>query len=417
MQHVCIHDDADTLVEAIVHCPGLEAHSYSSTNFDQVFFLRARLGKQAFDYDRALTEHRSFTQALEREGVSLISTEQLLTEALETSETAKNEFIERFLVTCGSKGDELLTAVEGVLRQQATGGDLASTAIKGITCCEAHLPNDKSEPLAGALGTAFDPDARLAGPMNTMYFTRDPATVIGGGIALCNMYWHDRARESLLYRTIFEHHPRFIGTPIWYQETSSYHIEGGNILNIGDGVVAVGISERTEPAAVDHLAAKLLCNPNQSGTKEVIAIPLPAPDGHRLHLDAFMTKVDHETFLIDPALLDVIDTYRLHLGPNCSISMRHEDGVGNALRHVHGGPMSFITCGGNTPSAAEHEAARNAPSVLCLAPGRVLACEGNPLTNDALCKAGIEVVPISLDELTYGFGGPCSLCLPLRRMA
>ena len=45
---------------------------------------------------------------------------------------------------------------------------------------------------------------------------------------------------------------------IWLRERSSYHIEGGDVANLGQGSMMVGISDRTEAAAIDSLARELL---------------------------------------------------------------------------------------------------------------------------------------------------------------
>ena len=93
-----------------------------------------------------------------------------------------------------------------------------------------------------------------------------------------------------------------------------------------------------------------------------------------------------------------------------------EKGVKEALATALGIPkLRFIPCGGSNPNLAEKECANNAASVLCLRPGKVCVYEENQATNAALDQAGIDLVSISIHELTNGFGGPNCLCLPLRR--
>ncbi len=417
MPHISAYDDAGKLRSVLIHRPGLEAVTSSIASFEQIFFIRARLGRHGFDFEKALDEHIRFLSMLQREGVEALEVEQLLAEALDDSTTVRREFIESYLAGCGTRGEELLYPVREFLESLDNGLELAAAAIRGIRCSDVGLPDREHEPLTHALGTEFDVDAILAGPMNTMYFTRDPAVVMGNKILLSSMYWPDRAREALLYRTIFVHHPKFRGAELLHTDGSSYHIEGGNVLNLGNGIIAIGISERTEPAAVDRLSSLLFNAENDDWARKVLAIALPAESvGHRVHLDAYMTKVDRDAFLVDPVLETAFNAYIIERDKGAKLALTHVDNLQKTLCQLLDTAVRLIPCGGQKAGPANQEALNNAASVLCLEPGRVCACDGNPLTRSALERAGIDVIAIGIDELTYGFGGPCSLCMPLERI-
>ena len=44
----------------------------------------------------------------------------------------------------------------------------------------------------------------------------------------------------------------------YYDRYLPYHIEGGDVLNLNEHVLAVGISQRTEAGAIDELAKNIL---------------------------------------------------------------------------------------------------------------------------------------------------------------
>ena len=78
-------------------------------------------------------------------------------------------------------------------------------------------------------------------------------------------------------------------------------------------------------------------------------------------------------------------------------------------------PIKVIDCGGGNQTAYERERRNNATSILALSPGKLCVYEENVWTNEALEKAGMELFPLSIDELTKGYGGTNCLCLPLWR--
>ena len=73
------------------------------------------------------------------------------------------------------------------------------------------------------------------------------------------MYSVTRNRETIFAEYIFTHHPDFKDVPQYYSRYSAFHIEGGDILNINEHVLAIGISQRTEPDAIDEIAHNIFC--------------------------------------------------------------------------------------------------------------------------------------------------------------
>ena len=68
---------------------------------------------------------------------------------------------------------------------------------------------------------------------------------------------HARQRESALTGAIYRHHPRFAGTPLLYGGSrEEAWFEGGDVLVMAPGVVAVGVGQRTTPAGVEAFALR-----------------------------------------------------------------------------------------------------------------------------------------------------------------
>ena len=239
--------------------------------------------------------------------------------------------------------------------------------------------------------------------------------MIGGGISLNHMYWHDRNREVDLLQTVAEHHPCFADTPQWFGHDSSFHLEGGDIVNLSGHAVAIGLSSRTESLAIDRLSQGLLWG-DWSSVTDVYVIEVPQ-SGNRLHLDAYLSPIDGDTFVVDPLLAREPRVYRLRRARRRG-GVRIEpcsEGLARILEAATGGgPVRLIDFGdGGGPMAFEY--GNGAAGILPLAPGNLCVCAENLAANEALVDAGMTVHPVSIQEMTVGFGGPNSLCLPLVR--
>ena len=312
------------LKKALLHCPGSETRNYPDGQFNQVFTLRP--SSSSFDLEKALKEHHAYSTMLEREGVEILYLENLLTEALDATDQARRSFIDSFIRECGACGIELESAIRDYLEHIEGSRALAQAAVNGIRYSQVFdtgvstsmrlmrflgiLDTDKEIfSLAKLTGDAYSPDDLLVSPLNTMWFTRDPASVIGEGVTLNHMYWPERNREVIAYKTIFTYHPDFREAPQFFKHESTYHFEGGDLHNLTCENVAVGISQRTEPAAIDTLANNLLWDEN-SAIESVWAIQVPYDD-LCIHLDTYFARVGYETFLVDRELLDQARVYRI----------------------------------------------------------------------------------------------------------
>ncbi len=414
MSSINIRSDIGKLKSVLVHRPGHETQNYLAGEFAQVFSLRP--WSNSFDTDKAQHEHDRFTAMLKTQGVECLYLETILREALDADPQARVHLIDNFLAESGATGDEL----QGPMRELLEGAStetLVRLVLDGMRVGEVLPIVPAGLSLASATGEAFDEHMLLANPLNTIFFTRDPVTAVGNGVLLNHMYWPERNREVLLYEIIFTYHPRFRDTPKWFKHTSSYHIEGGDVLNLSNDALLIGLSQRTEAAAIDTLARNLLWSEGTSTITSLYAVEVPST-GTRLHLDTYLNRIDYDAFIVDPHILNATHLYRITKGRRAgdihvrALEMSLPSMLAQAL---HLPDVTCITCTGGNTQMQERELENNACAVLCLAPGRLCTFEENMQTNSLLEKAGMELLPLRAEELTAGYGGANCLCLPLWR--
>lgn len=415
MAYLNVQSEIGPLKRALVHKPGQETQRYPHGDFLQAFHLRPTYS--GFDLEKAQREHDDLVRVLRDHEVEVVELTDLVTEVIASSQEAKDSLVDTYLKDCRIEGEEFSGAARQYFEEASTSEQLTQRLFEGIRYGDTWLANPEQFPLATSAGWAFDPDTYLTGPLNTSFFVRDPMNVIGGGVTLNHMYWHDRNREVDLFEAITEHHPAFQGSPRWFDHNCSFHMEGGDLINIDEHTLAVGLSERTEAAAIDVLCQRLI--PADCGTpvRSVYVFEVPQI-GNRLHLDTYLARIDHDTFIVDPALAHASSVYRVTQSPS-GTGLKVE-ALASSLPHILEemagiSGIRLIQLDENPSSRIETEYANGAMGMLCLSPGNLCVCEENVLVNDVLDRVGMTLHPVSIQEMTVGFGGPASLCLPLHR--
>lgn len=256
-------------------------------------------------------------------------------------------------------------------------------------------------------------------PLPNLYFTRDPAAVIGNGIMINRMNQPARRSESMFMEYIVKHHPRFSkeNIPIWLGRHEPFSIEGGDTLMLSSHIVAVGISERTAPHAIENLAKQLF--KRSKNIKKVLAIEIKKTRAF-MHLDTVFTMVDREIFTIHPAILGEkkqLNVYILEAGddPN-HLQITHQTDLEQALKEALSlSEILMLPCGGGDVVAAAREQWNDGSNTLAIAPGTVITYDRNYLSNDLMRQNGINVIEIPGSELVRGRGGPRCMSMPLYR--
>jgi arginine deiminase len=93
-------------------------------------------------------------------------------------------------------------------------------------------------------------------PLPNLLFTRDSSVWVGDEVAVTSLAMPARHRESTITGAVYTHHPRFAGVEQLYGARLE-HLEGGDVLLLAEGVVAVGVGERTTPGGAERLARRV----------------------------------------------------------------------------------------------------------------------------------------------------------------
>lgn len=407
-----VHNEIGRLQRVLVHRPGRELLNLMPRDlnrllFDDIPFLEV-----------AREEHDQFVELLRAEGAQVVYLEDLCAEALDAA-GSRGEFTDAWLDESGLKGGRVRAAVHEYLDALPTTRALVDRCIAGLRKNELDLSGHAGTTLASIVGYDRDTETDLLiEPMPNAYFTRDPFAVVGRGVALNHMYSKTRRRETLLGRFVFRDHPDYRDAPLWYRRDATYHMEGGDILNLGPRTLAIGISQRTEAAAIDDLAQHMLWALAEHCEIEAIyAFNIPVSRAF-MHLDTVFTQIDVDKFTVHPAILGNLQVFRLTRGVRRGEVRIEEmnDHLERVLAHALGlDCVTLIRCGGGDPVAAAREQWNDGSNTLAVAPGRICVYQRNTVTNEALYRGGLELIEVPSAELSRGRGGPRCMSMPLAR--
>lgn len=407
---ITVHSEIGALKKVLLHRPGKELVNNKAEDFEKVWI------HDCFYLDYAQKEHDAFAELLRGRGAEVVYLVDLASEALRASPEARAWFIDQLLRESGVSSPYLLQAAREKLEAAPTERALIEEAMAGYYLRDLELPKG-AKTLAMLEGVETTPTSLVLKPLPAAYFTRDPMASVGHGVLTNRMYWQQRNREVILYQAIFKYHPEYAGTPLLYDHDSPWHIEGGDVLNINAKTLAVGISERTEAAAIDQLAQNLFWGDTKSEIEQIFAIKIPYGYAY-MHLDTVCTQVDYDKFTVYPGIFETLRVYRLTKGDNpgeVGVEER-EDTLEHILEMATGqDSIQLIECGGGDPIEASREQWNDGSNTLAIAPGVVCVYERNVVTNDALYKAGVELVVMPSEELSRGRGGPRCMSMPFAR--
>jgi arginine deiminase len=217
-----------------------------------------------------------------------------------------------------------------------------------------------------------------------------------------------RARETTLTGAIYGHHPRFAGTRTVYGPELE-RLEGGDVLLLGPGVLAVGVGERTTPAGAERLARNVFA----AGLAATVLVVPVAQERATMHLDTVCTMVDVDAVLMYPNVADSLVAYTVTDGGELHVG-GPEPFLVAAAKAMHLDTLRVIDTGLD-PVTAEREQWDDGNNTLAIAPRLAVAYERNTETNAQLAQAGVQVVAIPGSELGSGRGGPRCMSCPIAR--
>ena len=397
LKKVCLHRPG----EELLNLPPFELERLL---FDDVPFLEV-----------AQEEHDAFAQILRDQGVEVLYLEKLVAEVFDAVPGTREEFLDQYLAEAGIKGKLFPQVVREKLNSIEDNLEFVKKTMAGLTKAEVELPLTSSVTLDSLVNTDSESDL-IIDPMPNLYFTRDPFAVVGNGVCLNRMYSVTRNRETLYGKYIFKYHPDYKDVSLYFRRDAAFHTEGGDVLNINEHTLAVGISQRTQAAAIDVMAQNIFWN-SDSKIDRILAFEIPN-NRAMMHLDTVFTQIDVDKFTIHPAIMGTLCVYELTPGKNAGeISIREmTDTLEHILEDATGvDQVKLIPCGGGDPIAAAREQWNDGSNTLAVAPGKICVYARNTVTNDVLYKEGLELLVCPSAELSRGRGGPRCMSMPFWR--
>lgn len=388
--------EVGTLRAVILHRPGAELQRLTPRNNDTLLFDGLPW------VARAQQEHDAFAELLRGRGVEVMLLGDLLTEAL-GSGAARMHGISA-AVDSRRLGLPLAQELSAYLRSLDAAA-LAHVLMAGMTFTELPLA-DSELSLVRRMHHGGD---FVIDPLPNLLFTRDSSFWIGPRVAITSLALPARMRETSLTDLIYAHHPRFLGVRRAY-ESRSAPIEGGDVLLLAPGVVAVGVGERTTPAGAEALARSLF---DDGLAHSVLAVPI-AQERAQMHLDTVCTMVDIDAVVMYPNIVDSLSAFTIRHAAG-AVRIDDEQPFVRAAAEAMGIDRLRVIDTGLDPVTAEREQWDDGNNTLAVAPGVVVAYERNTETNARLEDSGIEVLRIAAAELGTGRGGPRCMSCPAAR--
>ncbi|XVQ11084.1 arginine deiminase [Spirillospora sp. CA-255316] len=388
-----VTSEVGRLRTVLLHRPGAELKRLTPRNSDKLLF-------DAIPWaGRAQEEHDGFAQALRDRGVEVLYVTELLQDALEYEEARAAAIAG--VVADLRWGDQLRRVVSDYLLDLDP-EELAHVLIAGL----AHEELKSGHGLVYRLMDRLD---FIIDPLPGLLFTRDNSAWIGDRVAVTSLAMPARRMEASLVGLVYAHHPRFAGVEPVYGP-SLEHVEGGDILLLSPGVLAVGTGERTTPAGVERLARQVL----EAGLAHtVLAVPI-AQERATMHLDTVCTMVDVDTVVMYPPVAHSLTAYAV-TSDNGDLRVGEPRPFLEAAAEAMGLDRLKVIDTGLDPVTAEREQWDDGNNTLAIGPRLAVAYERNIETNAQLEAAGIEVIRISGSELGTGRGGPRCMSCPILR--